>query len=446
MPGVLINSEMFKNLLFLNCKTLRSTQRFFAKKNDYYQTLGVNKTATQAEIKKAFAKLARELHPDKNASPEAKDKFSKVTEAYQTLSDEKKRQVYDQYGMTGDEQKQYQNSGFDPNDAGFGFSDFFGNQQSGNPYENIFRDFGDMFGFDSTSKPIRPQRGADIILSVELEFLEAVNGTTKEVSFRIKDTCSTCQGSKCKPGTSPVKCTTCSGRGTVTYSQGPMQIQMSCNSCKGAGSTIKTPCQNCRGTGVANITIKETINVPRGINNGQNLRITAKGNKGENGGAHGDLIIKVSVKPDIYFKREGSDIYTDVSISISQAVLGAKIDVRTLSGSRSVTVPAGTSHGSKIRLPGEGISKLAPNHNQKGDHYVVFNVYIPSKLNSEQKKIFEQLRSVEEQKSSAPASKYTTTEPKINEPSSPSNGNTQEKKQDEGFFKAFEHIWNKSNN
>lgn len=434
---------MIRNLFSMGVRSTNTMRRAYSKKEDYYKTLGIAKGATQTEIKKAFAKLAREYHPDKNPAPEAKDKFAKITEAYSTLSDEKKRQIYDQYGMSSDEQKQYENAGFNPGfDGGFDFSDFFKAQQGGggNPYENIFRDFEDIFGFESGAKSTRPQRGADIIMNLEIDFFDAVNGISKEVSYRMKDVCGTCSGSKCKPGTSPTKCHTCSGKGTVNYRQGPMQIQMACSSCKGSGSSIKHPCTNCKGTGVAMNTHKESINIPKGINNGQNLRVASKGNKGENGGASGDLIIKVSVRPDSYFRREGYDIYTDVSITIAQAVLGAKIEVRTLSGNRSVTVPPGTAHGSKIRLPGEGVTKLAPNQNQKGDHYVVFGVYIPSKLNSTERQIFEQLRSLET------GTVKASTETRQAKPDSEKSKEEDESAKNNGrFFKGFDTLFNKNN-
>jgi len=438
---------MIKNSFSKIFKRNFALRRFFSKKEDYYGILNVPKGASQAEIKKAFAKLAREYHPDKNPSPEAKDKFAKITEAYSTLSDEKKRQVYDQYGMTGDEQKQYENAGFNPGagPGGFDFSDFFkGASGSGNPYENIFRDFEDIFGDGGRST--RPQRGADIIVGVEIDFFEAVNGISKEISYRIKDTCSTCSGSKCKPGTSPTKCATCNGTGTMTYRQGPMHIQMPCSACQGVGTMIKSPCTSCKGNGIASVILKEQINIPKGVDNGQNLRVMSKGSKGINGGAQGDLIIKVAVKPDSFFRREGFDIYTDVPISISQAVLGAKIEVRTLGGNKTITVPAGTNHGMKLRLPQEGVSKLSPNQSQKGDHYVVFNVVIPSKLSPAEKQIFEQLKNIE--KGQDPKQSTTNTAASTTTSSNTTAADQQNKQGEEskgsGFFKSFESLFNKN--
>ena len=378
----------------INTLNKNSINRLFSKKEDYYSILGVPKTATQTEIKKAFAKLAREFHPDKNHAPDAKEKFSKITEAYSTLSDEQKREVYNQTGMTGDEQKQYQNSGFDPNGAGFDFNDFFRQSGGQGGFEDIFKEFGNMFG--GGSKSVRPSRGADIIVSLEIDFFEAINGCNKEVNYRVQDICGTCNGNKCKPGTSVEKCFTCSGTGTQTLRQGNFHIQTPCQSCQGEGTKIKNPCTLCKGTGIAGKNQKEKLTVPKGVNNAQSLRISGKGNKGEHGGPQGDLIVKLTVKQDNYYRREGYDIYTDISITIAQAVLGSVIEVRCLNGIKKVNIPTGTNSGKKIRLPNEGVTKLPPNHNQKGDHYIILNISIPSKLSDNERKIFEKLKEIEE--------------------------------------------------
>lgn len=398
-------------------------KRSFSKKDDYYSILGVPKSATQSEIKKAFAKLAREYHPDKNSAPDAKDKFSKISEAYSTLSDEKKRDVYNQTGMGGDEQKQYQNSGFDPSGADFDFSDFFrgagGGQQGG--FEDVFREFGDMFGGGGRSN--RPSKGADIIISLNLNFFEAVAGSSKEVSFRVQDVCGTCKGNKCKPGTNPEKCFNCSGSGMQTMRQGNFHVQIPCQSCQGQGIRIKSPCQTCKGSGIAGKLLKETLNIPKGVNTGQSLRISGKGNKGERGGSSGDLIVKINVTPDNYFKREGFDIYTELSISIGQAVLGGIAEVRCLNGNRNINIPAGTASGKKIRLPNEGITKLPPNHTQKGDHYVILNIRIPNKLSEKEKKIFEELKEIEMEKGGSVKQ------------SNPQANKSKDEQSNQGFFK-----------
>lgn len=433
-------------------------RRLFSTRSSYYDILGVPKGATQAEIKKAYVKLAREYHPDKNPAPEAKSKFSSINEAYTTLADEKKRQVYDRTGMGGDEQKQYQNSGFDPSGQGFDFNDFFKGQAQGgqgaSTFEGVFKDFEEIFGFNSDKARTTAARGADVVLNLEIDFMDAINGFQKEVSYRIKDSCATCKGTKCKPGTSTTKCTTCSGKGTMNYRQGPMVIQMACNTCGGAGTTIKSPCTSCKGSGVGYSTQTETIHIPKGMNTGQNLRIGGRGNKGENSGPNGDLIVKVIVRPDPYFRRQEYDIYVDVPLTISQAVLGTRMDVRTLSGKKTIQVPPGTVHGSKLRMPGEGVTKLPPNQHAKGDQYVVFSVTIPSTLTPEQRAIFESLKSMETGRtshahahSSAATNSNSTAKANAYESQGVSGaGQAYGPQGGSGFFKSFEKVFNKTTN
>ena len=410
------------------------TKRFFSKKQNYYQILGVAKSASLADVKKAYAKLAREFHPDKNSATDAKQKFSEINEAYATLNDEKKRQIYDQTGITGDEQKQYSNAGY--SNEVFDFSDFF-SYQSGKDskgYENLFRDFEDIFGSENQKSNKRSHRGSDVQVAMEVEFYEAVNGVTKQFSYKAKDICNLCKGSKCKPGTSPSKCTTCSGRGTVNYRQGPMHIQMGCSQCKTTGNVIKNPCLNCKGSGCAQNQITEKIDVPPGINNEQVLRVSGRGNIGDNGGIRGDLLIKILIKVDSYFKREHYDVITEVPISIHQAVLGGPLDIKTLSGTKKIHILAGTTNGTKIKLGGEGISKLAPNQNQRGDHFVIFNVTVPKNLTPDLKKVYELLKLIDENKGIFP--KHIFEKEKSFEK------NDEEKKR-EDLFQSFEPFFSK---
>ena len=416
------NNQLFKNL-----------SRLFSKKQqNYYNILGVPKTATQADVKKAYAKLAREFHPDKNSAVDAKHKFSEINDAYATLNDEKKRNIYNQTGMTGDEQKQYTQQGSQP-EEGVDFSDFFNYQSQGaNPYENIFKDFEDVFGGESFKASKRPQKGADIQVSIEIDFMEAVQGITKEVSYRAKDVCGTCKGSKCKPGTSPTKCSTCTGKGTINYRQGPMQIQMGCSTCKTSGTVIRNPCQNCKGSGVSQTVLRERVDIPKGINSNQVLRVSTKGNAGENGGSKGDLLIKVIVKPDMYFNREGYDVHSQVPISICQAVLGCSFEVRTLNGKKTIHIQPGSLHGAKIKLVGEGLTKLAPNHLQKGDQFVTLSIAVPKSLTHDQRIIFEALRLVDQNNGVAPT--YN--------PSDDGDENEKDKKGRE-LFQSFENLFTK---
>lgn len=397
--------------MFIRNLLRKNSARFFARgKEDFYKVLGVTKSATRAEIKKAYARLAQEYHPDKNPDATAETKFAKITEAYQTLNDPKKREIYDNYGMSADEQKEYSNGAEGFGDAGFGG---FWDQQGGfSSFENMFMDFDEFFNFSETSqKRNKPLKGSDVYVNLTISFLDAVNGCVREVSYKMKDTCKTCSGSGCKPGTSPVKCGTCRGKGTINYRQGPMNIQMTCGDCHGEGTLIKHFCGTCRGSGKDVVVMKQSVNIPRGINTGQNLRLAQKGQKGENGGGPGDLIIRVTVKEDKVFKRDGYDVHIDKELSITQAVLGTQVEINNLEGKRMVTIPAGISTGSRIKLANQGIRKLAPNQSQRGDFYINVIVKIPKTLTPRQKEIFEELRRLEERGSSATASAPVREEP-----------------------------------
>lgn len=391
-----------KSILPRNVQIGCKPSYYFSQKKDYYKILGVNKQGTQKDVKKAFVKLAQQFHPDRNPSPEAKEKFKDITEAYETLSDEKKRNMYDQFGMSADDQVNMGDMGGNPfgGMGGMGgMNDFFnqgGNMGGGSNFEDVFKDFDDFFGMSGMSgRGERSVKGQDIFLNVEINFMEAVNGALKEINFQKTGVCQTCSGSKCKPGTTPVKCSSCGGKGHVNYRQGPMSIQMMCSKCKGTGETIRNPCGTCKGVGVATMSSRERINVPKGINNGQNLRISGKGNQSESGGPAGDLIVKIAVKKDQYYSREGYDLHTDAHITISQAVLGTSMDVKTQDGQSSVDIKAGTEHDTKHRLRNKGVNKLAPNNHQRGDHYINFKIVVPTNLTPEMRKIYEDLRKLE---------------------------------------------------
>lgn len=384
---------MFKSGSFYRYLTNRLARTFVAAKKDYYSVLGVPKDATKVQIKKAFAQKVREYHPDKNPSPEAKDIFSSITEAYETLSDENKRKVYDSYGLGANEQKRQTQEGGP--DQGFGGFWNQGNMNTGG-FDNIFNDFEDIFGFGMGRKAKKPSRGADVTINLELTFMEAIMGVSKDIAYKLQVVCDTCNGSKCKPGTSPIKCSACDGKGNINYRQGPMMIQMTCESCMGVGTTIKDPCNKCRGTGMSYKQHKESVRIPAGIDSGKSIRLGGKGGQGEVDGIPGDIIIQVVVIPDPYFKRVSYDIYGDIKLSIAQAVLGDTIEIRTVYGIRKVAIPSGTNHGNKIRIPNEGVKKL--DSDQKGDHYCVCNVYVPKNLGPEEKKIFERLRDLDNKK------------------------------------------------
>lgn len=310
--------------------------------------------------------------------------------------------------MNADDQTNFSNTGGQrpggpgPGGPGFSQSDFNGKNSlidffgKGGDYSNVFRDFEDFFGMGGMGqKQGRATRGSDLMLNLEITFMESVMGVTKEISFSKKGTCGTCQGSRCKPGTAPTKCTTCGGAGHINMRQGPMTLHMACSKCQGSGESIKSPCGTCSGTGTATSTVKESITIPKGINNGQNLRINGKGAVSDPQAPPGDLIIKITVKPDTYFKRDGFDILTNAFISIPQAVLGTSVDVKTLYGTTKVDVPSGTVDGQVVRLKSQGVTKLAPNQHQRGDHLITLKIAVPNKLSPEQRAIYEQLRELE---------------------------------------------------
>lgn len=262
--------------------------------------------------------------------------------------------------------------------------------------EDQFKDFwegiDDFFGGGGSKES---KKGKDIVSNIEISFMESINGCQKNISFERTSVCGTCNGSKSKPGTGATKCSTCGGSGKVFYKQGFMSIAMDCTTCGGQGTIIKNPCTSCYGKGHTNNKATETINIPKGVNDGMNLRVARKGHY-STGGQNGDLFVKVKVKPHSYFKRENFDIHTVNNISISQAVLGSNITVKTLYGDVSVTVDPGTNDGDIKKLNNYGITKLPPNQTQKGHHIIKFKLVIPNKLNPKQKELFENLSQVEE--------------------------------------------------
>ncbi|OMJ94814.1 hypothetical protein SteCoe_1999 [Stentor coeruleus] len=364
-------------------------------KKDFYSILGVSRSASESDIKKAYFSLAKKYHPDVNKEPDAKNKFSEINTAYETLGDTEKRKTYDATGMTGDEQDQAKNAGFDAGNFG-GFNPFGGGFSSSGGFGNfqdIFSEFEEFFGTGRKEKV--NYKGEDISLSLEISFMDAVKGSQKKVSLERKDTCSTCKGSKVKPGTSPSKCTNCGGRGVVFFQRGPMSIQTVCTKCKGTGTIIKNQCTPCKGTGFAYSEITEYVNIPAGVSNGQSLRMANKGHHSEGGGPQGDLLIKIQITPHPVFKREGQDILSDIYINVPEAALGTTVEAETLTGNQKIVVDPGTNTGDQKRLNGQGIPFLPPNQNKKGDHVITFKVKIPKNLTEKQKKIYQELANEE---------------------------------------------------
>ncbi|MCR5515570.1 MAG: molecular chaperone DnaJ [Lachnospira sp.] len=349
-----------------------------ADKRDYYEVLGVSRDASEAELKKAYRQLAKKYHPDMHpGDAEAEAKFKEASEAYGVLSDADKRRQYDQFGHAA-----FENGGagaaggFD-----FDFSDF----------GDIFGDiFGGMFGGGGGSRRNSngPRRGADVRMGTRITFAEAVKGTKKQIEVNIKETCSSCNGTGAKKGTSPETCKKCNGRGQVTYQQqslfGMVQSVRPCPDCGGTGKIIKEKCPDCKGTGYINTKKTIEVTIPAGIDDGQAIRISGKGEPGVNGGPRGDLLVVVSVSKDPNFIRDGYDVLSEVKISYPTAVLGGEIKVKTVDGEVLYEVKPGTASGTRVRLRGKGMPTLR-NENVRGDAYIDLVVNIPTHLTKEQK-------------------------------------------------------------
>jgi molecular chaperone DnaJ len=342
---------------------------------DLYEVLGVEKAANQADLKKAYRKLAQEFHPDKNPDDKAaEEKFKECANAYQILSDEDSRAAYDRYGFDG-----------------------LKGRGAGGPQnvEDVFSAFGDLFGdfFNGRGGGGRRQpRGADLRVDLELEFAEAVWGVTKEVKVARDIPCTTCQGNGAKIGTKPEVCKTCQGKGQVVHSQGFFMVQSTCPHCRGAGQQIKEPCADCRGRGVQPETSTLSVTVPAGVDDGQTLRLAGKGETAA-GGTTGHLYVVLHVQGDERFKRDGEDVVTEVPISFVKAALGGEVEVYTLeekvTGVANVELKAGTQPGDVIVRRGQGIPRIG--HGGRGDHVILWKVEIPKKLTAKQQDLLREL-------------------------------------------------------
>lgn len=355
-----------------------------ATKRDYYEVLGVEKSATAQEIKSAFRRLAKKYHPDVNKEEGAEEKFKEVQEAYSVLSDETKRKQYDQFGhaaFSGAGGSSYGGFsgggfGFDPSDLGDIFGDLFGNAG---------------FGFGGgRSSSNRSRRGSDMLMGIDITFQEAVFGCEKDFDLDVVEECESCHG---KGGFDEETCSTCHGSGTITSEQrtilGSFMTKTVCPKCNGGGKTYKKSCSTCHGKGKVKNHKTITVNVPSGIDTGDRLRVPGKGNAGENGGANGDLYLEFQVSSHEFFKRDDNDIYLEVPITMVEAVLGCKKEIPTLYGNVTLTVPSGTDSGTKQRIKGKGIKNESTR--RTGDMYVIFSVQTPKKLSRDQKKLFESL-------------------------------------------------------
>lgn len=357
--------------------------------SNYYEILGVNKDATQAEIKSAFRKKARELHPDVNKAPDAEEKFKELGKAYETLSNEEKRSLYDRYGEEGLSNAGYSNEG--PFDFGFGnINDIF---------ESFF---GGMGGFGTqTVDPTAPQRGHDLRLDIELEFEEAAFGIEKEIKIDHLEMCKDCYGTGAEPGTKPTICPDCNGKGRVAHVTrtilGSIQQVTVCPKCGGTGQVIGSPCKKCHGEGRLEVEKNIKVKIPAGVDNNAKIRVAHEGDAGKNGGASGDLYIIMHVKPHKLFKRDGFNVYSELYISLPQAVLGDSISVETVHGEKELVIPAGVEYGKILTIKNAGIPFLG-HPEKRGDHLVLVKYKAPKLVNEEEKRLYRKLFEISENK------------------------------------------------
>ena len=353
-------------------------------KKDYYEVLGVSKSATDAEIKSAFRKLAKKYHPDVSKEPDASEKFKECQEAYSVLSDPEKRRQYDQFGHAA-----FANGG--AGGAGFGGFDF---GDMSDIFDDLFGGFGGFGGFRTNSNSRRssngPRKGNDVLYRMTIDFEEAVHGCKKDIELDVTCECSECHG---KGGFNSKTCSECHGSGTITSEQrtmfGSFLSKTTCHHCNGTGTVYEKKCDACRGTGHVKEHKTITVTIPSGVETDNRRRVSGKGEAGINGGNPGDLYVEFTVREHPLFKRDGDDIYVTLPLTVSDAVLGCKKEIPTLDGNVSLTIPSGCQSGDKLRLKGKGVTNVSTK--RRGNMYVICNVIIPSKVTKEQKKLFESL-------------------------------------------------------
>lgn len=355
-----------------------------AGKRDYYEVLGVDRDASDNDIKARYRKLAMKYHPDKNpGDKEAEEKFKEAAEAYDVLRDSQKRRIYDQYGHQGLE--------------GSGFSGFGG-------FEDIFSSFGDIFedffGFSGNRRGrSRVQRGADLRYDLRLSFMDAAFGTETEILVDKAEACPVCQGSGCEPGTQPEMCPTCNGAGQVSRSQGFFTVRSTCPTCRGQGRTNKNPCKACRGAGQVRISKKVAVKIPAGVDTGSRLRLTGEGIAGAHGGPAGDLYVFIDVEPHEIFQRNNLDVICQQEITFIQAALGTTVKVPTLNGKKDLDIPKGAQPGDVFRLREEGIPSLR--NGRRGDQLIQIVIKTPTGLNKKQEKLLREFENLESNKLSS---------------------------------------------
>jgi molecular chaperone DnaJ len=350
-------------------------------KRDYYEILGVQRDATNDDLKASYRKLALKYHPDRNpGDKDAEDKFKEGAEAYEVLRNLEKRKLYDQFGHAGLE--------------GSGFSGFGG-------FEDIFSSFGDIFedvfGFGGRRRSsTRAQRGADLRYDLTLDFMEAAFGTETEINIEKMEICPACNGDQCEPGTSPETCRQCGGMGQITRNQGFFTVRSTCPVCRGGGQAIAHPCTKCRGSGQVGVAKKVSVKIPGGVDNGSRLRLTGEGEPGRLGGPQGDLYVFIYVKDHEFFQRHDNDIICSVPISFVQAALGAKIKVPTLNGDKKLQIPKSTQPGDVLHFRGEGIPSLRTG--RRGDQIIQVEIKTPTHLSKRQEALLREFAELESSK------------------------------------------------
>ena len=359
-----------------------------ADKRDYYEVLGVNKGASDDEIKKAYRQAAKKYHPDLHpGDKEAEEKFKEVNEAYEVLSDKEKKARYDQFG----------HAGVDPNYGAGGAGSPFGQDID---IGDIFSSFFGGFGGRRSANPNAPRRGSDIETQLYISFEEAAKGCKKTVQYQAVSTCKDCNGTGAQKGTSPKTCSACGGRGQVTINQrtpfGVVQTSRPCDACRGRGKIIETPCRTCNGRGQVRRKKTVEVNIPAGINDDQVLNVAGHGNSGTNGGPAGDLHVYIGIRPHPIFERRGDDVWCDLPITFTQAALGATVTVPTLDGKASYDIHEGTQPGDVFKLKGKGIQHLGSKG--RGDQYVKVVIEVPKNLNSKQKQLIREFDSAVSEK------------------------------------------------
>lgn len=354
-------------------------------KRDYYEILGVSRSASSDEIKKAYRQMAMKYHPDKNPGDSAaEDKFKEAAVAYEVLSDSEKRSRYDRFG----------HQGVDGSGGGFGHGPQF------HDVSDIFEAFGDIFGDFFGGPGARagrtnrsgPRRGADLRYVMEIDLKDVITGTETPIEFECEDNCGSCSGLGTEGGTQPDICSACGGRGQVVRTQGFFSMSTPCGQCRGTGKWIKNPCHDCHGKGRKVVSRKLLVKVPAGVDNGTQLRLSGEGESGIQGGPSGDLFVELRVRPNKDFERNGSDLYSELEVSYLQAILGGQIEVITLREAVTVEIPKGCQFGQQIKIAGEGLPSLRGS--RVGDLYLVAKVEIPKKLKKEEEKLLRQIAEI----------------------------------------------------